>query len=78
MSKDVVITKKQVEDRIFTVRGKQVMTDYHLAELYGVETKRLNERVKRNNSRFPESFMCKVTEAEWEHLRSQFATGSRN
>ena len=74
MSKELVITKKQIETRIFTVRGNQVMLDFHLAELYNTETKRLNEQVKRNIKRFPLSFMFQLSEAEWETLQSQIAT----
>lgn len=67
----------EIGNRIFTIRGVQVMLDFHLAELYQVETKRLNEQVKRNNSRFPESFMFQLTQAEWNDLQSQFATSKR-
>lgn len=63
-----------IENRIFTCRGEQVMLDYHLAELYNVETKRLNEQVKRNDKRFPSSFMFQLSTTEWENLQSQFAT----
>jgi len=64
----------QVEELIFTVRGKQMMLDYHLAEVYQVETKRLNEQVKRNKSRFPENFMFQLSQEEWDVLQSQIAT----
>ena len=64
--------KKQIEERIFNIRGKQVMIDKDLALLYGVETKRLNEQVKRNIERFPEDFMFQLTQEEC--LRSQIAT----
>ena len=64
--------KKQIEERIFNIRGKQVMIDKDLALLYGVETKRLNEQVKRNIERFPEDFMFQLTLEEC--LRSQIAT----
>jgi len=50
----------EVESRIFTIRGQKVMIDRDLAELYGVETKRLNEAVKRNITRFPAEFMFKL------------------
>ena len=53
--------KTQIEERIFNIRGKQVMIDKDLALLYGVETKRLNEQVKRNIERFPEDFMFQLT-----------------
>ena len=64
--------KTQIEERIFNIRGKQVMIDKDLALLYGVETKRLNEQVKRNIERFPEDFMFQLTLEEC--LRSQIAT----
>ena len=64
--------KKQTEERIFNIRGKQVMIDKDLALLYGVETKRLNEQIKRNIERFPEDFMFQLTLEEC--LRSQIAT----
>ena len=54
----------EVENLIFTIRNKQVMIDYHLAELYGVETKVLNQQVKRNIERFPERFRFQLTDAE--------------
>lgn len=53
-----------IENRIISLRGKQVMVDRDLAELYGVETKRLNEQVKRNIERFPESFRFQLTKEE--------------
>ena len=63
-----------VESKIFLIRGKQVMVDRDLAELYGVETKRITEAVKRNIERFPEEFRFQLTSEEYEFLRSQFAT----
>lgn len=61
-----------VQAKIFTIRGKQVMMDRDLAELYGVETKVLNQTVKRNIERFPDNFMYQLTKEEIESLRSQF------
>ncbi len=63
-----------IENRIFYLRGEAVMIDFHLAELYQVETKRLNEQVKRNKDRFPLSFRFQVSKSEWEYLQSQIAT----
>lgn len=63
-----------VEDKIFMIRGKQVMLDHDLAELYGVETKRITEAVKRNIERFPEEFRFQLTEEEYKTLRSQIVT----
>jgi hypothetical protein len=65
-----------IKQRIFIIRGKKVMLDKDLAELYQVPTKRLNEQVKRNISRFPEDFMFLLNTKETEILKSQFATSS--
>ncbi len=65
-------TSENIESLIMEIRGQQVMLDRDLAELYGVETKRLNEQVKRNIKRFPEDFMFQLTKEEC--LRSQIAT----
>ena len=69
-------TEKTIESKILTIRGQQVMIDRDLAELYGVETRRLNEQVKRNIERFPENFMFQLTREEVEEYssRSQIAT----
>jgi phage regulator Rha-like protein len=61
---------------IYEIRGYQVMLDTDLAEIYQVETKRLNEAVKRNIDRFPPEFMFQLTQAEHDNLRSQIATSS--
>lgn len=63
-----------VESKIFLIRGKQVMVDRDLAELYGVETKVINQAVKRNLERFPEEFRFQLTSEEYEFLRSQSVT----
>jgi len=63
-----------IESLIRIIRGQQVMLDSDLAMLYGVETKRLNEQVKRNLNRFPEDFMFQLTQDEAVRLRSQIAT----
>ena len=63
-----------IESLIRVIRGQQVMLDSDLAMLYGVETKRLNEQVKRNINRFPEDFMFQLTQNEASHSRSQFVT----
>ena len=65
-----------IHHRIYTVRGKQIMLDEDLATLYQVETRRLNEQVKRNSERFPSDFMFQLTEEEFTNLKSQFATSS--
>lgn len=65
---------EQIQYRIHEIRGQKVMLDFDLAALYGVETKRLNEQVKRNIERFPEDFMFQLTKGEWVILQSQIAT----
>jgi len=73
------LTKLQeIENRIFTIRGVQVMMDSHLAELYGVETKYINRAVRRNEARFPKSFMFLLSKEEWEFLRCQTGTLEKN
>jgi hypothetical protein len=74
MSGLVKVTTDNIRQRIFTIRGLQVMVDSDLAELYGVENKRLNEQVKRNIERFPERFRFQLTQEEFENLKSQIAT----
>jgi phage regulator Rha-like protein len=71
-----VIQLQVIQTKIYEIRGQKVMLDYDIAELYEVETKRLNEAVKRNTERFPERFMFRLTTKEWENMRSQFATAS--
>ena len=68
------VTAQTIENKIFTIRDVQVMLDKDLAELYGVETKVLNQAWKRNIERFPEEFCFQLTKEEVEILRSQFAT----
>ena len=70
------LTEKEIFKRIYTIRGKRVMLDRDLSDLYGVPTKRLNEQVKRNADRFPEDFMFQMTTEELENWRSQFATSN--
>ena len=67
-----------IQDMIHEIRGQRVMLDSDLAALYGVEVKRLNERVKRNIKRFPFDFMFQLTEDECKILRSQFATSKQS
>jgi hypothetical protein len=77
MSKSIAITDEIVINKIFHIRGKKVMLDRDLAEMYGVETRRLNEQVKRNEKRFPSDFMFQLTEQELEDWKSQFATSNK-
>lgn len=69
-----LISQEVIENKIYLIRGRNVMLDKDLAGLYGVETKNLNLQVKRNIKRFPEDFMFQVTKEE--NLRLQFATSS--
>ena len=65
------ISSLQIEKKIFVIRGVQVMVDRDIAEFYGVETRRLNEQVKRNIERFPEEFMFQMNDEEFENWKSQ-------
>lgn len=77
---DSIITRQEIENRIYTIRGQQVMLDSDLARIYHVETKVFNQTVKRNTDRFPESFCFQLTQDEFDaiNLRSQFVTSSLN
>ena len=63
-----------IQNKIYELRGQKVMFDFDLAELYEVETKVLNQAVKRNSDRFPEDFMFRLTNEEWKIQRSQIVT----
>jgi len=69
-----IINTSIIENKIFTIRGVQVILDKDIAKYYNVEIKRLNEQVKRNKNRFPEDFCFQLTELEYTKLRSQNAT----
>lgn len=71
-----MIIKSDYQTLIYDLRGYKVMLDFDLAALYGVETKRLKEQVKRNLSRFPEDFMLELSREEFNNLRPQIATSS--
>ncbi|MEN8186477.1 MAG: ORF6N domain-containing protein [Bacteroidota bacterium] len=75
-SNDLIISEEIIVNKIYIIRGQKVMLDSDLAELYQVETKRLNESVKRNITRFPKDFMFQLTKTEIKNLKSQFATSS--
>lgn len=70
------MTNEMIKNRIIELRGKKVLLDSDLAELYEVETKVLNQAVSRNKERFPEDFMFELTQREWNNLRSQFVTSN--
>ncbi len=77
MPKRLAAPAFSVESRILILRHQRVILDVHLAELYGVPVKRLNEQVKRNQQRFPSDFMFQLSEKEHRALRSQFATSNK-
>jgi hypothetical protein len=71
-----LISEAHIFDIIFVVRGSKVILDSDLAELYGVETRRLNEQVRRNVEKFPGDFMFQLSDDEFQNLKSQIATSS--
>ena len=71
-----LVEEEKIMNKINVIRNHKVMLDFDLAEMYGVETKRLNEQLKRNLKRFPKDFMFTLSEKETQHLRSQNATSS--
>jgi len=75
MSKDL-IPQEKIMDNIFYIRGKKIILDKDIAELYGVETKVLNQSIRRNIKRFPSDFMFQLTDEEFQILRSQIVTSS--
>ena len=76
ITRSLAASVQLIERRIYLIRGQKVMIDVDLAELYGVPTKRLNQQVTRNRTRFPEDFMFRLTKDEAESLRLQFATSN--
>jgi hypothetical protein len=77
MDNSISITDETVISKIYLIRGKKVMLDRDLAEMYGVETKVLNQAVKRNEKRFPIDFMFQMTSHELENWKSQFVTSNK-
>lgn len=71
-----IISDDEIANKIYYIREQKVMLDSDLAELYGVETKVLNQAVNRNLDKFPEDFMFTATAPEWQILKSQFVTSS--
>jgi phage regulator Rha-like protein len=71
-----LVPQEVIAAKILLIRGMKVILDRNLAELYGVETRRLNEQVRRNIKRFPDDFMFQLTEEEFKNLKSHFATSS--
>ncbi|MCT7651353.1 ORF6N domain-containing protein [Aliarcobacter butzleri] len=73
---DLIINENSIKDKIYNIRGLQVMLDRDLAELYGVETKRINEAVRNNQDKFMEDFYFELTDIEFEYLRSKLSTAN--
>ncbi len=73
---ELILPDEVVINKIYLIRGQKVMLDRDLADLYGVETRTLNQAVKRNIERFPEDFMFQLNEEEFENLKSQIVTSS--
>lgn len=69
-----IIKYDQVQEKIIEIRNQKVILDGDVAELYGVETKRINEAVSRNTEKFPQGYLIELTQDEWVPLKSQFAT----
>jgi len=74
--KAIAVAAKQIEQRIFMIRGQKVILDRDLAELYEVETKQVKRAVRRNMERFPDDFMFELTRKEFENLRRHFGASS--
>ena len=77
MNELTIIDNQTIQDRIYTIRGVQVMVDRDLAELYNVETRALKQAVKRNIERFPEDFMFELTDFEIDYMVSQSVIPSK-
>jgi len=77
MSKTLAISDETVIKKIYIIRGKKVMLDRDLAEMYGVETRALNQAVKRNEKRFPDDFMFQMTVLELDNWKSQNVTSNK-
>lgn len=71
-----LVAEQKILNRIYVIRGEKIMLDQDLAAMYGVETRRLNEQVKRNLKRFPKDFMFTLTTTEFKNLKSQLAISS--
>ena len=77
MEKNIQLSDNTIQDIIYDIRGVKVMLDYDLAAIYGVETRSLNQAVKRNMERFPPDFMFKLTEEEWHALGQRISMSSQ-
>ena len=77
MTETMILGDEAIISKIYLIRGRKVMLDYDLAEMYAVETKQLKRQVRRNLERFPADFMFELTFEEYEALRSQIGTLKR-
>jgi len=68
---------EEVEKRVLTIHGQQILIDSDVAELYGIETKRVNEAVTNNPDKFPEGYIISLNLEEWNNLKSKFSTSNR-
>jgi hypothetical protein len=71
-----IVSYKEVEEKIITLRGENALLDSSVAELYGVETKRVNEAVKNNPDKFPEGYIILLNSEEWNNLKSDFSSSN--
>ena len=78
MSAAQLLPLEAITQRIVVLREQKVLIDADLATLYGVQTRRLNEQVRRNQARFPEDFIFELTPEEFANLKSQFATDRKS
>jgi|GEM_PF-3044744 len=72
----MLVNQESLVEKIYTIRGWKTMIDLELAEIYGYETKRLNEQVKNNIEKFDDDFRFQLTKVEWENLRSKITTSN--
>ena len=76
MERKLVVIEEDIKNKVYNIRGNQVILDRDLAELYGVQTKRINEAVKNNIDKFPSDFYFELTELEFSDLRSKNSTAN--
>jgi len=69
-----IVKLENVGDKLLTIRGEQVLLDSDVAEIYGVEAKRINEAVKNNPAKFPDGYILDLSDESWESLRSKIST----
>lgn len=74
MTQQTMLPTLIIQQKIYVIRGEQVMLDSDLAEMYGMETRALKQAVRRNINRFPSDFMFQLTKEEYDSLRSQIVT----